>query len=91
MKYYVAQITVTLRRSILDVQGKTVEHALHSLHMQALGNVRIGKHIELQVQAPDPDRARELVNDACEKLLANPVMEDYHIQILEPAANGASA
>lgn len=91
MKQYVAHVTVTLRRSILDVQGKTVEHALHSLHMPALGNVRIGKHIEVMVQAPDKERATELVNDACQKLLANPVMEDYHIEILEPATNGAPA
>jgi phosphoribosylformylglycinamidine synthase len=91
MKQYVAHVTVTLRRSILDVQGKTVEHALHSLHMPAMKNVRIGKHIELDVQAPDRDRATELVEDACKKLLANPVMEDYHIEILEPATNGAEA
>ena len=91
MKQYVAHVTVTLRRSILDVQGKTVEHALHSLHMPALSDVRIGKHVELMVQAPDKERATELVDDACQKLLANPVMEDYHIEILEPATNGAEA
>ena len=83
MKSYTALVTVTLRKAILDVQGKTVEHALHSLHMPALGNVRIGKHIELTVQATDKESATELVADACNKLLANPVMEDYSIQVVE--------
>ncbi len=91
MKTYTAHVTVTLRRAILDVQGKTVEHALHSLRMPALSDVRIGKHIELQVQAPDRDTAAGLVDDACRKLLANPVMEDYTVQILEPVSAGVTA
>ncbi len=52
MKTYTAHVTITLRRAILDVQGKTVEHALHSLHMPQLTNVRIGKYVEMVVQAP---------------------------------------
>jgi len=91
MKHYVAHVTITLRKSILDVQGKTIENALHSLHMPALSNVRIGKHIEVDVHAPDKDQAYDLVLDACEKLLANPVMEDYTINILEPRTNGSPA
>jgi phosphoribosylformylglycinamidine synthase subunit PurS len=91
MKHYIANVTITLRKSILDVQGKTIEHALHSLHMPALSNVRIGKHIEIDVHAPDKEQAYELVEDACEKLLANPVMEDYAIAILEPRTNGTTA
>ena len=91
MKHYVAHVTITLRKSILDVQGKTVENALHSLHMPALSNVRIGKHIEIDVHAPDKDQAHDLVEDACEKLLANPVMEDYSIAIMELRANGSQS
>lgn len=83
MKHFTAHVTVTLRRSILDVQGKTVEHALHSLHMPGLQNVRIGKSISMTVQAADADHARELVDRACQNLLANPVMEDYEISIAE--------
>lgn len=90
MKTYTASIIVSLRRAILDVQGKAVENALHSLHMQGMSNVRIGKHIELDVQAPDLESARVAVQEACAKLLANPVMEDVHIDIAEKAA-GASA
>jgi phosphoribosylformylglycinamidine synthase subunit PurS len=77
MNTYTASISITLRSAILDVQGKTVEHALHALHMPALGNVRIGKHIQLDVQAVDVSSAENLVHDACKQLLANPVMEDY--------------
>ena len=91
MKTYVAHVTITLRKSILDVQGKTIENALHSLHMPALSNVRIGKHIEVEVQAPDKEQAHDLVDDACKKLLANPVMEDYSIAVLEPRTNGTQA
>ena len=64
MKTYTASIIVSLRRAILDVQGKAVENALHSLHMQGMANVRIGKHIELDVLAPDIDTARATVDQS---------------------------
>jgi phosphoribosylformylglycinamidine synthase PurS subunit len=83
MNSYTAKITITLRGSILDVQGKTVEHALHSLHMPQLTNVRIGKYVEMAVQAPDADTAYEVATTACQKLVANPVMEDFVIDIVE--------
>lgn len=83
MKHYVAHVRITLRKSILDVQGKTVEHALHALHMPSLSNVRIGKHIEIDVHAPDAETAHEQVEAACSKLLANPVMEDYTVVLHE--------
>lgn len=83
MKTYTAHVTITLRRAILDVQGKTVELALHSLRMPQLTNVRIGKYVEMVVQAPDAQTARDVADEACSKLLANPVMEDYAISIEE--------
>jgi phosphoribosylformylglycinamidine synthase PurS subunit len=86
MKTYTANITVTLRKAILDVQGKAVEQALHSLHMPSLGNVRIGKHIELSVSAVDEESASASVRQACDKLLTNPVMEDYQFTLTELAA-----
>lgn len=86
MKTYTASITVTLRKAILDVQGKAVENALHSLHMPSLGNVRIGKYIELSVSAVDEDSASASVRQACDKLLTNPVMEDYQFTLTEHAA-----
>jgi len=90
MKTYTAHITVTLRKAILDVQGKAVEQALHSLHMPSLGNVRIGKHIELSVSAVDEDSASASVRQACDKLLTNPVMEDYQFTLTERAATEAA-
>lgn len=74
---YQATITVTLRRSILDVQGKAVELGLHTLGMDAVRNVRIGKSITMTVEAADEAEARRLTENACAKLLANTVMEDY--------------
>jgi|LakMenEpi03Aug12_release.lakeMendotaPanAssembly.Ray.scaffolds.fasta_scaffold1293883_2 phosphoribosylformylglycinamidine synthase PurS subunit len=90
MKTYTANITVTLRKAILDVQGKAVEQALHSLHMPSLGNVRIGKHIELSVSAVDEESASASVRQACDKLLTNPVMEDYQFTLTELAAAEAA-
>ena len=91
MKQYIAHVKVMLRKSILDVQGKTVEQGLHSLHMPGFANIRIGKAIELEVTAPDKETATEQVEAACQKLLANPVMEDFSISIVEPATNGSEA
>ena len=74
---YKATITVKLRPSILDPEGKAIEHALQSLEFTGLANVRVGKEIELAVDADSEDDARSAVDQACRKLLANPVMEDY--------------
>jgi phosphoribosylformylglycinamidine synthase len=89
MKHYIANVTVSLRKSILDVQGKTVEHALQTLHMPSLSNVRIGKHIQIDVHAPDAETARDQVEVACMKLLTNPVMEDFEISISDAAGDKA--
>ncbi|HLP18203.1 MAG TPA: phosphoribosylformylglycinamidine synthase subunit PurS [Bacteroidota bacterium] len=74
---YQATITITLRTSILDVQGKAVEHGIHSLGMSNVSNVRIGKHIELTIDAADEAEAKRITDEACRKILANQVMEDY--------------
>jgi phosphoribosylformylglycinamidine synthase subunit PurS len=74
---FTATITVTLRPSILDPEGKAIEHALHSLALEHLAHVRVGKHIVLTVATDDRDEATRMVDEACRKLLANPVMEDY--------------
>ncbi|MFH1051977.1 MAG: phosphoribosylformylglycinamidine synthase subunit PurS [bacterium] len=83
MKTYKAQVKITLRKGILDVQGKAVEHALHSIDFQALTNVRIGKYVELKVEAENETKAKELVHSASEKLIANPIIEDFEISIFE--------
>lgn len=83
MKNYIAKINITLRKSILDVQGKTVEHALHSLEYSDISHVRIGKYVELTISAENMDIANSRVSEACSKLIANPIIEDFHIDIEE--------
>ena len=80
---YLAKITVTLRKSILDPQGKAVRHALESLELNGVGEVRIGKFIELRLNVSDKKKAEQLADEACKKLLANPVMEDFNYTIEE--------
>jgi phosphoribosylformylglycinamidine synthase len=72
-----AKIIVTLRTSILDPQGKAVEHGIHSLQYTSVQNVRIGKFIELDIDTHDEAEANRIVHEVCDKLLANPVMENY--------------
>ena len=83
MKKFQAELNITLRKGILDVQGKTVEQALHSMDYPMIGNVRIGKFVELTVEADNADKAREIVSEASNKLIANPIIEDFEITIKE--------
>jgi len=83
-----AKITITLRPSILDPQGKAAEHAFANLGLGSIEHVRIGKYVELSIDEADAGKAEELARLACQKLLANEVMEDF-VFTLEPA--GAEA
>jgi phosphoribosylformylglycinamidine synthase len=74
---YLAKIVVTLRESILDPQGKAVHHALENLGMAAAKEVRIGKYIEMKIDAEKKSEAERLADEACRRLLSNPVMENY--------------
>ncbi|MCC5914649.1 MAG: phosphoribosylformylglycinamidine synthase subunit PurS [Balneolaceae bacterium] len=78
---YKAKINITLRKSILDPKGKAAHHALHNLGLKDVNGVRIGKFIEMDIQAESDKEAYELAETACSKLLANEVMEDYQIRI----------
>jgi len=78
---YKAKIKITLRPSILDVQGKTVMQALGNLGFQDVEAVRIGKYIEMELNESSEQEALAKVEDACKKLLANPVIEDYKIDL----------
>lgn len=82
---YRALVRVTLRPSILDPQGKAIRHALHSLGYDSVQDVRAGKLIELLLDAESPEEAERLAREAADRLLANPVMEDFAVQI-EPAS-----
>lgn len=78
---YRAIIKITLRKKILDPQGKVVENSLHNLNFNQLRDVRIGKIIEMTVDVEDENEARMLVESACKKLLANPVTEDFEYEV----------
>lgn len=80
---YKVKVFVTLRKSILDPKGKATHHALQSLGFNEVENVRIGKMIELDIDAKDLDTAQNIAQTATEKLLANPVMEDFEIEVNE--------
>lgn len=83
MVNFKAEITISLRKGILDVQGKTVEQALHTMDFPDISNVRIGKYVELNVVAENPEKAQLIVEDACKKLIANPIIEDFHVNIVK--------
>ena len=84
---YIAKIKITLRSSILDPQGKTVEHSLKSLGYDKIEDTRMGKYIELKINADSKAEAESITEEACEKLLANPVMEDYEFDISKDGEN----
>jgi len=78
---YRSKIRVTLRPSILDPQGKAVQHAIATLGVRSVTDVRMGKYIELTVDGVSEEEARRNTEEVCRKLLANPVMEDYAYEI----------
>jgi phosphoribosylformylglycinamidine synthase subunit PurS len=80
---YNVQIKVMLLKDLLDPQGKAVQSGLKNLGIN-VNDVRIGKHITLQIDANSEDEAKALADDACKKLLANPVMEFYEIEMAQP-------
>lgn len=71
---------ITPRRGILDPQGKAVEGALHSLGFETVRDVHIGRHIIIENEAASANDAKVAVTAMCERLLANPVTEDFEIQ-----------
>lgn len=76
-----ARVFVTLKPSVFDPQGRTIVEALHSLGYNGVGDVRQGKYFELEVDAGSADEARRVVTEVAEKVLANPVIESYQIEI----------
>ena len=85
---YLSRIKVTLRKTILDPQGKTVEHSIQSLGYRNIKDTRIGKYIELKIDADTENDAKKITDEICKKLLANPVMEDYEFKVIK--LNGTS-
>ena len=77
------KIFVRLKEGVLDPQGKAVERSLHSLGYQEVRDVRVGKYIEISLEAPSRPAAEARIREMCDKLLANPVIEDYRFEIQE--------
>ncbi len=77
----VARVKVRLKEGILDPQGKAVNSALHHLGYDMIQEVRIGKLIEVRLDESDPEKARQILTEAGEKLLSNPVIEDFEIEL----------
>jgi len=85
MTRYRVAVHIVPRRGILDPQGKAVADALHSLGFADVRDVRVGRHLVVDADAPSPTDAERVVRRMCDKLLANPVTEDYEIAGVHPA------
>ena len=78
---FLAEIKIMPLKELLDPQGKAVMGGLSNLGLKNIEDVRIGKHIQLHIEATDTAEAKQIAEEASQKLLANPVMEEYTIQI----------
>jgi len=76
-----ARVFVTLKKSVFDPQGKTIADALHSMGYNGVGDVRQGKFFELELDAASADQAQKLAAEVADKVLANPVIESYRVEI----------
>ena len=76
-----ARVFVTLKPSVFDPQGQTIADALRSMGYSGVGDVRQGKYFELEVNSGSADEARALASEVADKLLANPVIESYRVEI----------
>lgn len=78
---YTARVKVMPLKELLDPQGKAVLGGLQNLNIQSVSDVRIGKHIDLQIEAASKEEAEAIASEAAKKLLANPVMEMFEVSI----------
>lgn len=78
---FIAHINIMPNKNLLDPQGKAVTMSMKNLNLPEIENVRIGKHVTLEVEASDEAAATSKVNEACTKLLANPIMESFEFTI----------
>jgi phosphoribosylformylglycinamidine synthase PurS subunit len=85
MSRFRVAVQVVPRRGLLDPQGKAVADALHTLGFGGVSSVHVGRHLVLDVDAQSEADARKLTRQMCEKLLANPVTEDFEIAAVAPA------
>jgi phosphoribosylformylglycinamidine synthase subunit PurS len=76
-----AKIVVMPKKAVLDPQGKTVQSALAHMGYTGVGDVRMGKYLEIELAGADKDAARKQIDEACHKILSNPVIEDYRFEL----------
>ena len=77
-----AKVYITLKPGLLDAQGKTVRSALASLGFTGVSDVRMGKYVEIELNGTKAASAKQAVERMCRKLLANPIIENYHIEVV---------
>jgi phosphoribosylformylglycinamidine synthase PurS subunit len=75
-----AKIIVTPKKAVVDPQGKTIQKALEHMGYQGIQAVHVGKYLEIEMTG-DPEVIRKQIDEACHKLLSNPVIEDYHFEL----------
>lgn len=77
-----AKIIITPKKAVLDPQGKTVQNALAHMGYQGVGDVHVGKYLEIEVEG-DKETIQKQLDEACHKFLSNPVIEDYRLEIVD--------
>ena len=85
MMKYLAKINIMPLKALLDPQGKAVNQSMYNLGFETIEDVRIGKHITLEISASDKESAQKKVEEACFKILSNPIMESYEYTLSELA------
>ena len=78
-----AKIYISYKEGILDPQGKTINHALDAIGIKKINSVRMGKYIEMEFKSISKDKASDIADESCRKLLANPNTEPYSFEIVE--------
>ena len=91
MPTYQAQIYVTLRPSVLDPAGTAVQSGLHHMGFDGVEQVRIGKYIQVTLTAASEDNAHQQLDEMCDQLLTNPVIENYHFDLEVKTTAGTAA
>ncbi len=76
-----ARIVITPKKAVLDPQGKSVQNALAQMGYTGVGAVHVGKYLEIELAGADKEAARKQIDDACRKILSNPVIEDYRFEL----------
>jgi len=78
---FIAAINIMPLKALLDPQGKAVTNSMHKLGFNEVSNVRVGKHITLEIEADTEEQAMERINEACNKILTNPIIEGYEYEL----------